>query len=163
MPTSASITPTALLATAVLAARRAGMHALTQRGRRHEATLVARHDVKLQLDVECQAVATETILASFPGHAVLGEEDTPEQTAASSASSHEWIIDPIDGTVNFFHGNPYWCCSVAVRSDGDMLAGCVYAPSMGLLYEGAADQPSRCNGEVICVSDTRDQIGRAHV
>jgi myo-inositol-1(or 4)-monophosphatase len=149
-------TPSSLLATAVLAARRAGTHALTQRNRRHEANLVARHDVKLQLDVECQAVATETVLASFPDHGVLGEEDTPETAATSAGSPYEWIIDPIDGTVNFFHGNPYWCCSVAVRRDGEMLAGCVYAPSMNLLFEGAIDQPARCNGEIIHVSDTPD-------
>lgn len=149
-------TPSSLLATAIQAARRAGTHALSHRSRRREANLVARHDVKLQLDVECQAIATETILASFPDHAVLGEEDTPGAAAAAVASPYEWIIDPIDGTVNFFHGNPYWCCSVAVRREGEMLAGCVYAPSMHLLFEGAVDQPSRCNGEPIAVSETQD-------
>jgi len=150
-------TPTALLATSVLAARRAGLHALDQRARRREANQVARHDVKLALDVECQTLATEIVLAAFPGHSVLGEEDQPGEPAGSSrATEYQWVIDPIDGTVNFFHGNPFWCCSVAVQRNGETLAGCVYAPALGLLYEGAVDQPSRCNGETLCVSDTPD-------
>ena len=100
-----------LLATAVAAAQAGSAHAAHQRARKQEANLIATHDVKLQLDVECQQVITRTILDAFPDHAVLGEEDVAHATPPANAC--EWIIDPIDGTVNFFHGSPYWCSSVA--------------------------------------------------
>lgn len=160
MPT---LPPTALLATAALAARRAGLHALAHRERRREANLIARHDVKLQLDLECQAVATDLILSAYPDHRILGEEDPVEKESppapaqdGTTPSPYEWIIDPIDGTVNFFHGNPYWCCSVAVRHAGFMQAGCVFAPALNLVFEGALGQPSRGNGEPLRVSDTAE-------
>lgn len=154
-------TNSALLAVAIQAATTAAHHALSQRGRRHDADLVARHDIKLKLDVECQEIAARTILGSFPGHAILGEESETGFAkrggdAASGESDYEWVVDPIDGTVNFFHGSAYWCCSVAVRrrSDGEALAGCVCAPDMGRTFWASADGPAICNGDPIRVSAT---------
>ncbi|MDD5705678.1 MAG: inositol monophosphatase [Kiritimatiellae bacterium] len=154
-------TPTALLAVARLAATAAGNHARLNSDRRHDANSVARHDIKHKLDVECQEIATQTILRAFPGHAVLGEETAGSETQPP-ASGVEWIIDPIDGTVNFFHGLPIWCCSVAARLDGTMQAGVVFAPEIGLVFEAASDSPARCNGELIHVSET-DDLERAIV
>ncbi len=162
-PLFASPPPEALLATAVLAARRAGLHALGSRDRRRDANSIARHDVKLKLDVECQQRATESLLACFPDHRVLGEEDDPAGAAAGAAGAAcEWIVDPIDGTVNFFHGNPYWCCSVAVRRGGEVQAGCVYAPELDLLFEAALGGPALRNGRPIRVSDI-DRLDRSNV
>ena len=64
-----------LLSTAVAAAQAGSAHASHERARNQEANLIATHDVKLKLDVECQQVITRTILAAFPDHAVLGEHD----------------------------------------------------------------------------------------
>jgi myo-inositol-1(or 4)-monophosphatase len=153
-------TPTALLAVARLAAAAAGDHARLNAARRREATLVTRHDVKHKLDVECQEIAVATILKAFPGHAVLGEETAGAETPPPAGP--QWIVDPIDGTVNFFHGLPLWCCSVAVRVDGVMAAGVVRAPELGLCFEAARDAPARCNGELIGVSATR-RLDRAVV
>ena len=126
-----------LLSTAVAAAQAGSAHASHERARNQEANLIATHDVKLKLDVECQQVITRTILAAFPDHAVLGEEDVAHATPPADA--YEWIIDPIDGTVNFFHGSPYWCSSVAVRRNGVVLAGCVCAPDVDLLFQASCD------------------------
>ena len=141
-----------LLATAVAAAQAGSAHAAHERARNQEANLIATHDVKLQLDVECQQVITRAILDAFPGHAVLGEEDVAHATPPADA--YEWIVDPIDGIVNFFHGSPYWCSSVAVRRNGVVLAGCVCAPDVGLRFEAAADGPARRNGAPCRVSPT---------
>ena len=147
--------PSLLLAVAVQAARRASHHAFAGRARRHDANSIAHNDVKLKLDEECQAIAIRTILDAFPDHSVLAEEDTEELASLKSrASEYQWIVDPIDGTVNFFHGNPYWCCSVAVRRGGETLAGAIVSPEQGLVYEAAADGPALCNGEPIHVADT---------
>ena len=159
MPPSNSL----LLAVAVQAARRASHYAASHTARRHDANAIARNDVKLKLDEECQTIAIRTILDAFPDHAVLAEEDTEELSALKArASEYEWIVDPIDGTVNFFHGNPYWCTSVAVRRDGETLAGCVAAPDEGLLFEATPDGPALCNGAPIHVADTTD-ITKAEV
>ena len=144
--------PEQLLKTAISAASAASAYAMKNRGRRHDANSVARNDIKLKLDVECQEIATRTILCDFPTHFILGEEDKEERS--SPEDSVEWIIDPIDGTVNFFHGAPYWCCSVAARINGKTMAGCVCAPEMGLVFQASRGTPSLRNGERIRVSDT---------
>lgn len=144
-----------LLAVAVQAAHRASHHAYAHQERRQDANSVAHNDVKLKLDEECQAIAIRTILDSFPDHSILAEEDTEELAALKArASEYQWIIDPIDGTVNFFHGNPYWCCSVAVRRNGETLAGAIVSPDQGLVYEAALGGPALCNGEPLRVSAT---------
>ena len=145
---SAGIPPSLLQAVAVQAARRASQHALANRDRRLDANSVARNDVKLKLDEECQHIAIATVLDAFPDHSVLAEEETGEP-ATSAAAEYQWIIDPIDGTVNFFHGNPQWCCSVAVRRGDETLAGAVAAPETGCLYEASLGGQALCNGEPI--------------
>ena len=100
-----------LLAVASFAARRAGQYVVANLSRRDDVNKASREDVKHKLDVESQRIIEEIIRTSYPDHAILGEEsaDRPEVE-----SDYRWIVDPIDGTVNFFHGFPWWNCSVAV-------------------------------------------------
>jgi myo-inositol-1(or 4)-monophosphatase len=155
------LAPVVLLDVATAAARAAGRHALRHYARRTEAVRGFAHDVKLKLDVECQAVAEEAIRSRFPDHAILGEESaTP--AAPDRAVPYLWIIDPIDGTVNFTHGLPYWCCSVAVRRGRQTIAGAVFAPQCDELYTAAAGLPALCNGSVLRVSSVR-KLGEAVV
>ena len=143
--------PAVLLDAASAAACAAGLHALTNFSRRTEVAQGFAHDVKLKLDMECQEIAERTILERYPAHAILGEE-TAFGTAPTAESPYLWIIDPIDGTVNFSHGLPWWCCSVAVRHHGKTLAGAVFAPSLDQLYTSAVGHPSRLNGQPLNVS-----------
>lgn len=140
-----------LLAVATLAARRAGEHVLANLHRRGDVNSILRTDVKHKLDVEAQETATAAILAAFPDHAILGEETCD---APLAESDYVWIIDPIDGTINFFHGLPWWCCSVAVRCKGQAIAGAVFIPEMQQMYEATCDGPALCNGAPIHVSST---------
>ena len=140
-----------LLACCRDAARAAGLHALREKARRFEVHEKFSHDVKLQLDREAQKHAVEAIHRVYPGDPILGEEWTVE----GNGSGVEWIIDPIDGTVNFFHGVPWWCSSVAVRVDGVVVAGAVYAPEVDHLYEASIESPALCNGVILKVADTR--------
>ncbi|MGE4489698.1 MAG: inositol monophosphatase [Kiritimatiellales bacterium] len=130
------------------AARTAGLHAQNNLHRREEIAQSFDHDVKLVMDSECQHVAEQVIAKHFPDHAVLGEEGS---TARDNA--FEWIIDPIDGTANYTRGFPYWCCSVAVRRDGRMLAGCVFVPPFNECYTATADGLALCNGDSIHSSE----------
>ncbi len=143
----------ALLDVAVEAAQAAGGHALQQWARRDQVVERSAHDVKLRLDLECQQIAEKVVSAAFPAHALLAEEDLPRaQPATAPNSDYQWVIDPIDGTVNFLHGLPFWCCSVACRHRGEAVAGVVFAPMLEQLYQAASDQPAVCNGEPIRVS-----------
>ena len=148
------IPPTLLLAVAVQAARRASHHAMSHQERRHDANSIAHNDVKLKLDEECQSIA---ILDAFPDHGVLAEEDTEELASLKAHDTeYQWIIDPIDGTVNFFHGDPNWCCSVAVRHGEEIVAGAIVAPALDRVYEAAIGGPALLNGTPIHVSATTD-------
>jgi len=133
-----------LLTVCEQAAREAGEYALRNIHRRGEIAQSFDHDVKLVMDSECQRIAEQVIHKQFPHHAVLGEE-------GSIAGEHafEWIIDPIDGTANYTRNLPHWCCSIAVRCDSEILAGCVFIPAFDECYTAAADGPALCNGSPI--------------
>ena len=145
--------PIQLLATALLAARRAGEHVMANLERRDEALRLERCDVKHALDVEAQDAACAVIRAAWPGHAILGEETADAPLADTPV---RWVVDPIDGTVNFFHGLPWWCCSVAAQVRGRGVAGAVFAPEMGLCFEASLDTPALCNGRPMRVSKTAE-------
>lgn len=149
---------TDLLASAVEAVFAAGNHALANIHRRNEVAQRFDHDVKLLLDSECQKKAEEVIRSTFPAHSILGEEGG----AYDSAADRLWIIDPIDGTVNFMHGLPLWCSSVAVRAGGEVVAGAVYLPVMRECFTAALDRPAMCNGQPIQPSTT-DRLADAMV
>ena len=154
MTRSSAPSLSSLLRTAVDACRAAGVHALNNTHRREEAFHRSAHDVKLLLDRECQAIAREVIHARFPHHAVTGEEEEPSSLRSRTAEI-QWVVDPIDGTVNFSHGLPFWCCSVAALRRGQTLAGAVYAPILDLLFTAARGQGARCNRRLIRVSRVR--------
>jgi myo-inositol-1(or 4)-monophosphatase len=147
--------PSDLLACAVAAARAAGVHAIQNEARRGEVAQSLAHDVKLNLDTECQRKAEQVIRSAYPDHAILGEEGDSE----GGDGKPMWVIDPIDGTVNFSHGLTYWCASVAVQVAGKTVAGAVYAPAMNELYTAASDQPALCNDLPIKVSEVKDLSG----
>ena len=150
------LAPSLLLETAVKAARTAGTHALGNRHRKTDSVMLAAHDVKLKLDLECQAIAEGIVRAAYPRHALLAEESADKGQPADNPhdSPYTWIIDPIDGTVNFSHGLPWWCCSVAVNYRGQTVAGAVYAPATDELFTADRDGTSRLNGNPITVSGT---------
>lgn len=140
-----------LISCAVSAARAAGAHALQNQHRRGEVIASFKHDVKLKLDVECQQIIEDIVLKTFPQHAFLGEESSKHETIDNE---YVWVADPIDGTVNFTHGFPYWCTSIAVQRNGETVAGAVYAPALQELYTAEKDKEAFCNDTPVRVSKT---------
>ncbi len=125
------------------------------------------HDIKLELDVRCQKLIEKTLRRSFPSVAILGEEGT----VGDPESEFRWVVDPIDGTVNFAYGIPHACVSIALqqridRKPGSDLAhqsvhpdskyqttvGVVYDPFCNELWTAIAGRPARLNGRPIRVS-----------
>ncbi len=147
----ANSSPQELLNTAVEAARSAGGYAHAEADRRMEVAERSRYDVKLLLDRESQTMAEEVIQRAYPEHAILGEEGRRDRAAADIV----WVIDPIDGTVNFSHGMPNWCSAVAAMRGDEVVAGAVYVPPLDELYTATLDGPALCNGEPIHASPIR--------
>lgn len=106
------------------------------------------YDLKIEADRQCQEMIARTILHDFPDHRILGEEGN----AGSPTGTVEWIVDPLDGTVNFAYGIPHFCTSIAVRWEGEMLAGVIYDPIRRELFTGERDRPPRLNGKPIATS-----------
>jgi myo-inositol-1(or 4)-monophosphatase len=69
------------------------------------------HDLKLDLDVRCQKLITQKLRRDFPGISILGEEGVTGNPEAAD----RWVVDPIDGTVNFAYGIPHACVSIALQ------------------------------------------------
>ena len=144
------------LETAIQAARDAGVLLNREFGRPPEVNETHAHDIKLALDVEAQDVITRRLLGRFPDHALYGEEGI----AGNERSEWQWIVDPIDGTVNYFSGIPHYCISIALRRGGELQLGVIYDPSRDELWETVKGGPSMLNGRAIRVSE-RTELGDA--
>jgi myo-inositol-1(or 4)-monophosphatase len=90
-------------------------------------------DVVTEMDQAAEKLIIERIRATRPGDAFLGEEGG----AYEGATGVRWIIDPIDGTVNYLYGLPDWAVSIAAEVDGEVVAGVVAVPTRGELYTAA--------------------------
>ncbi len=83
-----------------------------------------------QIDLASEELISHEISRRFPGHAVLGEEGSDSR----GKSEFVWIVDPLDGTVNFAHGFPVYCVSIGVEYQGQIVAGAVYDPERKELF-----------------------------
>lgn len=106
------------------------------------------HDIKLELDVRTQELITQHLLGAFPDHALYGEEGI----AGNQASDHQWIVDPIDGTVNYFYGLPHFCISIALRRGTEILLGVIYDPMRDELWQAQRGKAPLLNGKPFTVS-----------
>lgn len=146
--------------TAVKAAKAVGVSMRRHLREAKRAHLTTQHDIKLELDVQSQALIERTLRSTFPKVALLGEEGV----AGDAGAEYRWVVDPIDGTVNFAYGIPHACVSIALQRraqgpgpadypDGyDTLAGVVYDPFCDELWTGIRGKPARMNGRIIHVS-----------
>lgn len=175
------------LAAAIKAARAAGKMMrdnLRETKKINEAT---QHDIKLELDVRCQKRIERELRRAFPKIPILGEEGILGDPEAPV----RWVVDPIDGTVNFSYGIPHACVSIALQkqvsgsefgvssspkhaaklktqnpkretSSFQSIVGVVYDPFTDELWTAIRGQPARLNGTVIRVS-SRKKLSEAIV
>ena len=144
------------LEAAVSAAQAAGALLREHFGNALEVNEFAAHDIKLDLDVRAQDLITKMLLERFPEHAIYGEEGI----AGNQESDFQWIVDPIDGTVNFFYSIPHYCVSIALRERGEIIVGVIYDPSRDELWQVAKGGVATLNGKPIAVS-TRTKLSDA--
>jgi myo-inositol-1(or 4)-monophosphatase len=86
-------------------------------------------DVVTEMDRAAEALITSRIRADRPGDPILGEEGG--QTGGAAGNGVRWIVDPLDGTVNYLYGLPDWAVSIAAEVNGVIVAGVVEAPVLG--------------------------------
>jgi myo-inositol-1(or 4)-monophosphatase len=137
------------LAVAVQAARAAGkvMHDNWHKPKRVK--LDDAHDIKLELDVRCQKIIEIVLRTAFPEIPLLGEEgDSGDVTA-----EYRWVVDPIDGTVNYFYGMPHAAVSIALQHREKSVVGVIYGPFTDELWTTVRGEPTRLNGQIVRVSN----------
>ncbi len=136
------------LQAAIDAARAAGELLRENFGMPLDVNAFEAHDIKLELDVRSQELITKMLLERFPDHAIYGEEGL----AGNQESEWHWIVDPIDGTVNYFYSIPHFCISIALRHREDIVVGVIYDPMRDELWQVARGEPALLNGKPIAVS-----------
>jgi myo-inositol-1(or 4)-monophosphatase len=158
---------------AVQAARAVGASMRKHLHGAKRANAVTQHDIKLELDVQSQKLIEAVLHSAFPDVAVLGEEGIAGQADAA----YRWVVDPIDGTVNFAYGIPHACVSIALQQhtsvrgkskqparatneapasgadeEYETVVGVVYDPFCDELWTAIRSRPARLNGQIIHVS-----------
>ena len=158
---------------AVQAARAAGKLMLANWHAPKRVNSAHAHDIKLELDVRCQKLIEKTLCAAFPQISLLGEEGC----SGDANSEYRWVVDPIDGTVNYAHGMPHAAVSIALQKRDECrvasdenntqrrtpfhatrhashvtLLGVIYGPFTDELWTAVRGGPARLNGRIVRVS-----------
>jgi myo-inositol-1(or 4)-monophosphatase len=155
---------------AIKAARAAGKVILDNWHKPKRVKLDDAHDIKLELDVRCQVLIEKILRAAFPEIPLLGEEgDSGDVTA-----EYRWVVDPIDGTVNYFYGMPHAAVSIALQKRDEWrvtsggkrvpnlvtrhtshvtVLGVIYGPFTDEIWTTVLGGPTRLNGKIVRVSN----------
>jgi len=101
-----------------------------------------------EVDTKSEAAIIAVIKKAFPHHAILSEE----VGELKQDSEYKWIIDPIDGTINYANGIPICCVSIAVEKNGEMILGAVFNPFMNEFFLAEKGKGAALNGKTMGVS-----------
>ena len=129
-------------------------------------------DLVTEGDQAVEKFFTETVKSKFENkHKILGEENTSAVSDGDTTSISDgpvnlkdlkdsiWVVDPIDGTMNFVHGFPHWCMSIGFIADGEIQLGVIYQPCTGDIYYAGKNLGSFKNGKKISVSGAKELEG----
>jgi myo-inositol-1(or 4)-monophosphatase len=151
-----------MLETAIEAAAEAGKLLRKNFGATLAVEQATHHDIKLEIDQQAQKLITRVILADFPEHCILGEEGATGNPNAEV----RWVVDPLDGTVNYYYGIPHYAVSIAAQirkrdarateEHWETVAGVVIAPEIDELFATEKGKPAMLHGRPIHVSQRAD-------
>ena len=110
-------------------------------------------DVVTEVDHLCEGLVMRAVQERYPDDAFYAEEIGAVDAVGAGKSGRVWIVDPLDGTVNYANGIPFFCISIALAAEGRPVVGVVYDPTRDEMFTGAIDGPSLRNGEPIHVAD----------
>jgi myo-inositol-1(or 4)-monophosphatase len=115
---------------------------------KEDADLKARHDWVSRADRESESAIVAAIATHCPGDAILGEESG----RSSGTTDRVWIIDPLDGTSNYLQHFPIWSVSIALRQNGETIAGVIYEPLRDLFFTAEKGAGAFRNGNRMSIS-----------
>jgi len=144
------------LALTVDIAERAGRLLMERYERVERVDYKSARDIVTEVDHLSEALIIEAIKARHPSDAILAEESGAQSSArgdeATSGRGRVWIIDPVDGTVNYANGIPIFCVSIGLAIDGQPTVGVVLDPTRSDCFAATVDGPATLNGGPIAVS-----------
>src|SRR4026208_1084902 len=130
------------LATATEAALQAGALQKERYGQPHQVEKKGEINIVTEVDKACEALILALLRERFPDHDIVAEESD----LARTGSRYVWFVDPLDGTTNFAHGYPFFCVSIALACDQEVVAGAVYDPIKEELFSAERGVGSFVNG-----------------
>jgi myo-inositol-1(or 4)-monophosphatase len=133
---------------AMAAAKEAGRIQMLHFGHSHPVEYKGEFNPVTEVDRLCEQAIVRMILDTYPDHDIL----TEESPFKGKGSSWKWIIDPIDGTTNYFHGFPCFSVSVGLEVEGEVKTGVVYVPPLNELFHAEKGRGAFVNGKRIFVS-----------
>jgi len=108
-------------------------------------------DMVTEADYKAQKIIKSSLSNEFPDHTILTEEDWDEN---ADYSGYTWIIDPLDGTGNFMHGNPNYSISIGLLEDSESIVGVVYQPETNEVFHAIKGEGAYADGHPISTTDT---------
>ena len=134
------------------AAQRAGAILAASSGRPKSVRIKSSSiDLVTDIDRASERLLHRKIARHFPGHGFQGEEYRRTHPDAP----FQWIVDPLDGTMNFVHGVPVFAISIGLQHRGRTVAGVIYDPNRQELFTAIQGEGAKLNGRSICVSPAR--------
>jgi myo-inositol-1(or 4)-monophosphatase len=166
-----------MLQTAILAAREAGSILLDNLEKPRRTKVKGLRDIVTDADVKAQRAITEIIQARFPNHDILAEEYDPTSKGQAAVRSrfdkltagdgrkspdralhpYTWVVDPLDGTTNYSRHLPYFCTSIALSHQGEVVLGVVYDPLHNDLFQAERCKGAYLNDESLRVSQVESR------
>ena len=142
--------------TAEAIARLAGRHILRERAERLDVSLKAPDDVVTNVDKSTERLIVDRLRDAFPDDTIAGEEFGESHRADNTDGDRTWLIDPIDGTLNFSHGIPLFCVSIALQVDGETVVAVIYDPNRDEMFSASQNGGAHLDGVPISVSSLDD-------
>ena len=140
---------------AVAAAREAGAILREGLGGERQIAYKGTVDLVTEMDKRSEATIVGALTARFPDHRVVAEEGSGPR---EGESPYRWLIDPLDGTTNYAHGNPIFAVSIALQHAGETIVGVVYDPTRDELFRAERGGGAFLNDRPIRVSGTTELI-----
>ncbi|MBT3835592.1 inositol monophosphatase family protein [Candidatus Peribacteria bacterium] len=114
------------------------------------------NDLVTEIDKESQRIIISAIKEEFSDHGFIGEEASEENKL--SESPYEWIIDPIDGTINFVRAREDFGINIALQEDGNLILGIMYLPMLNQMFTATKDGGAFLNGNPIKLRNTKNMM-----
>jgi myo-inositol-1(or 4)-monophosphatase len=139
---------TSELEAAITAARAAGQLLLERLGTTYQVSHKGPADLVTEIDHQAQDLIASKLQGAFPAYGLIGEEGSEP----GPSDGPRWIVDPLDGTVNYVRGYPFFAVSIALEHDDELAVGVVYNPILDELFTAERGKGASLNGSPIQVS-----------